>query len=286
MKKLSLLIISALVGLSACEDKIDLDIAQGKSLPVLDAWITTEAGLQKIKFTMSVPFTDNNPAPIINDAAITLFDETAGKSYPFGFKDGMYSYDATSQPIGVVGHAYKLHVEYKGEIFEAYDTIKRVTTIDSITLKYKTKEETMNGKEGFYATMHAKDIEGATDYYWIRSYRNDTLRRLKDNFSIDGSYDEGVSDGATFIIPIAEGITDWNKPFQANEKVIVRLMSVTHRSFDFLRQVDQQVNAGGLFAKVLENVRSNVNNVTPSGKTKILGWFGTSAVSRAEKLVK
>jgi len=287
MKKLSLFIISALATLTACEDKIDLDIAPGKSYPVLDAWITNEAGPQTIKFTMSVPFTDNNPAPIINDASITLYDLTNGKSYPFAFKENAYTYDATSSPIGIVDHAYKLHVEYKGEIFEAYDTIKRVAPIDSITLKFKKKEESMSGKEGYYATMHAKDLEGGpADYYWIRSYRTDTTRRLRDALSIDGAYNEDVSDGATFILPIAESITDFDKPFQVNDKVIVKMRSVTRRSHDFLEQVDNQVNAGGLFAKVLENVKSNVDNTTPSGKIKILGWFGTSAVSRSEKLVK
>lgn len=286
MKKLSFLILFALAGLTACEDKIDLDIAPGKSYPVMDAWITTEASLQKIRFTMSVPFTDNSPAPIINDAAITLYDLTAGTSYVFAFKDNMYSYDATNKAIGVLGHAYKLHVEYKGEIFEAYDTIHRVPPIDSITLKFKTKEESISGKEGYYATFHAKDIDHGTDYYWIRSYRNDTTRRLQDGFSIDGSFDEGVSDGASFILPLAEGITNYDKPFQLNEKVIVKISSLTKRSHEFLTQVDAQVNSGGLFAKVLENVKSNVDNTTTSGKIRILGWFGTSAVSRAERIAK
>ena len=287
MKRLSFLILFAVVAaFSACEDKIDLDIAKGISYPVLDAWITNEPGLQKIKFTMSVPYTDNDPAPVINDAAITLFDLTSGSSYPFTFKDNMYSYDAGNKPIGIAGHAYKLHVSFKGEIFEAYDSIKRVPPIDSITYEFKTKEESISGKEGYYATFHAKDLKDAVDYYWIRSYRNDTLHRLEDNFSIDGSYDEGVSDGATFILPIAEGITDYDKPFQAGEKAIVKLFSLTHSSYDFLTQVNNQVNAGGLFAKVLENVKSNVHNTTSNGKVKILGWFGTSAVTRAEKEAK
>ncbi|CAL1517364.1 DUF4249 domain-containing protein [Chitinophaga sp. MM2321] len=287
MKKLAFLtIFAAFAGLTACEDKIDLDIPNGKSFPVMDAWITTDMGVQKIKFTMSVPYTDNNPAPIITDAAITVFDLTAGTTYPFAFKDNVYSYDATNKPIGVLGHAYKLHVEYKGEIFEAYDTIRRVPPIDSISYQFKTKEESISGKEGYYAKFHAKDLDNGTDYYWIRSYRNDTTKRLGDAFSIDGSYDEGISDGSTFILPIAEGITDYSKPFQQNEKIIVRLSSVTHRSYDFLSQVNEQVNAGGLFAKVLENVKSNIDNITPSGKTRILGWFGTSAVSKSEKEVK
>ncbi|MFY0254309.1 DUF4249 domain-containing protein [Chitinophaga sp. 30R24] len=287
MKKiLFFLLTAAVASLTACEDKINLDIAKGISYPVLDAWITTETGVQKIRFTMSVPYTDNSPAPIINDAQITLTDLNTGDNYPFLFKDNMYTYDATNKAIGIVGHNYKLHIEFRGETFDAYDSIKRVPEIDSITYEYKTKEQAISGKAGYYATFHAKDLKDATDYYWIRSYRNDTLKRLKDNFSIDGSYDEGVSDGGTFILPIAQNITDYNKPFQANEKVIVRLSSLSHPSYDFLTQVDNQVNAGGLFAKVLENVKSNVNNSTPSGKIKILGWFGTSAVSRAEQSFK
>jgi hypothetical protein len=285
-KSLFLILFAVATGLMACEDKIDLNIAKGISYPVLDAWITNEKGIQTIKFTMSVPYTDNNPAPIIDDAKITLFDLTSGESYPFVFKENKYTYDASSKAIGVIGHGYKLHVELKGEIFEAFDSIKRVSVIDSITYEFKKKDEAISGKEGYYATFHAKDLPGATDYSWIRSYRNDTIRRLEDNFAVDGSFDEGVTDGDNFILPIREGITDYSKPFQQNEKAIVRMLSLTHPSYDFLTQVNNQVNAGGLFAKVLENVKSNVHNTTPSGKVRILGWFGTSAVSRAETTFK
>lgn len=281
-KSLFLILFAAVAGLTACEDKIDLNIKDGKSFPVLDAWITTEAGLQQIKFTMSVPYTDNNPAPIIDDAKITLYDLTTGASYPFLFKDKSYSYDASAKPIGVVGHGYKLRIEYNGETFEALDSIKRVPKIDSISYEFKTKEESISGKEGYYATFHARDLKDTVDYYWIRSYRNDTLRRLEDNFSIDGSYDAGVSDGDPFILPIEEGITDYDKPFQPGEKVIIRMLSLTYPAHSFLTQVDAQVNAGGLFAKVLENVKSNIQNTTTNGQIRILGWFGTSAVSRSE----
>ncbi|MBO9728222.1 MAG: DUF4249 domain-containing protein [Chitinophaga sp.] len=277
-----LILFAAVATLTACEDKVDLNIKKGTSFPVLDAWITDEAGPQTIKFTMSVPYTDDNPAPVIDDAQITLYDVTSGASYPFAFKNKAYSYDATAKAIGIVGHAYKLKVVYKGETFEALDTIKRVPAIDSITYKFKTKEESISGKEGYYATFHAKDIKDAVDYYWIRSYRNDTLKRLEDNFSVDGSYDSGVSDGASFILPITEGITNYDKPFLAGEKAIVKIRSITNPDYEFLKQVNEQVTAGGLFAKVLENVKSNVKNTSSNGQIRILGWFGTSAVSRSE----
>jgi len=289
MKKIRLSILFAMVaGFTACEDVVDLDIQKGVSYPVLDAWITTEPGIQTIRFTKSLPYTDQAPAPVINDAVITLIDETDNKSYPFIFKDGVYAYDpGDNQTVGVIGHAYRLRIEYGTELFEAIDTIKRITPIDSISYEYKTKDESFVSEDGYVAKFHAKDIEGAVDYYWMRSYRNDIQHKVGDAFSVDGYFDQSVKDGASFILPIQEAVTDFDKPFQKGEKVIVKLRSLTYQSHFFLTQVEEQLYAGGLFAKVLENVRSNTINVTPGGgKSRILGWFGTSAVSAKERTIE
>lgn len=288
MKKLSIILgIAAITGLASCEDKIDVNVPEGKSYPVLDAWITNEKGAQSIRFTKSVPYTTQGEAPIIKDAEITLTDETINKKYTFAFKDGAYTYDpGANATIGVLGHAYRLRVVYQGEIFEATDSIRRVPAIDSITYEFKKKDESYSGKEGYFAKFHAKDLANGTDYYWIRSYRNNTRNRVEDNFSIDGYFDEGVSNGASFITPITEGITDYDKPFQLGEKVIIRLLSVSKSNHDFLIQVDQQLNSGGLFATILENVKTNMLNTTTGGKLKMLGRFGMSSVTYGEKEVK
>lgn len=286
MRKLGLIILAA-IAFTSCEDKIDLNIAKGTSYPVLDAWITTEPGLQKIKLTQSVPYTDQAPSPIIKDAIITLIDETENRSYDFKFTDSAYTfYQGDDIAIGVIGHAYRLRIVYKGETFEAIDTIKRNTTIDSITYKYKTKDENGVDEDGYFAKFHGKDVPGGTDYYWIRSYRNNVWHRVADDFSVDGFFDQTIEDGGQFILPIQESITDWDKPYQKGETVIVKIRSITYQSHFFLTQVQEQINAGGLFAKVLENVRCNAVNVTTGGKQKMLGWFGTSAVTSAEKLIQ
>lgn len=287
MKRL-ILLLTIIAGLTSCEDTIELNVAKGTSYPVLDAWITNEPGLQIIRFTNSVPFTDQTPSPIIKDATITLIDETANQTYAFNFNDSAYTFNpGDNVSIGVIGHAYRLRVVYKGETFEATDTIKRVPPIDSITCKYKTEDKDGVDKEGYHAKFHAKDIAGAVDYYWIRSYRDNTWHRVADTYSVDGYFDQSVKDGASFIMPIQEGITDEDHPFLLNETVIVKIRSLTYKSHFFLTQVDTQINSGGLFAKVLENVKSNAINVTTGGGTqRILGWFGTSAVSTKEKIVE
>lgn len=274
-------------GFTACEDTIDLDVPNGKTFTVVDGWITDVPGKQQIRLTQTVPYTSQGSAPAVSDAKVTVTDITAGKTYNFTFAGGVYSHDpGAGQSIGVVGHVYKLRLELKEGVFEAQDTLKRVPVIDSIAADFKTKEEAISGKEGFFARFYAKDIVGATDWYWVRSYRNSTQNRVEDIFTIDGSFAEDVADGKDFIQPISEGITDYDKPFQEGEKVIVRVASVTKRSHTFLDMVQQQIDNGGLFAKILENVPTNVLNTDKNSQGRVLGWFGTSAVSFKEKTMQ
>lgn len=289
MKKIRFSILLAFVAasFSACEDTIDLEVPGGKSYPVLDAWLTTETGPQKIRFTNSVvSYTNNTPATVISDATITVEDITTGTTYPFTFDDAQDAYVHDPGPdnaIGALGHVYKMTLTYNGETFEAFDSIKRVPQIDSISYEFKTAEDALSGEEGYYANMHAADIAGANDYYWIRSYRNDRSQRNTDVYAINGAFNDDVADGWNFIEPIREGITDDDKPYKQGEKVIVRIASLSKPSYYFIQQVIDQRESFGLFAKVLENIRPNLVNKTPNGKIKILGWFGTSAVSFAEK---
>ncbi|RAJ00355.1 uncharacterized protein DUF4249 [Chitinophaga skermanii] len=283
---LSILAIAAVF--TACEDKIDLDIPKGKVYPVVDAWITTAPGTQTIRISETVPYTSSQPAPVVSNATIVLQDVTENKTYPFTFANGVYSHNpGANVSIAKLGHVYKLTVTLGADEFVAMDTIKRVPPVDSITYEFKKKDESASGKEGYYARFWARDIAGpVTDYYWVRGYRNTTSNVQSNIFAIDGSFEAGLADSAIFIQPIAESITDWDKPFQLDEKVIVRLASLSKPSYDFLSHVDKQVNNGGLFATVLENVGTNLKNTNPASTKKVLGWFGTSAVSFADKTIK
>ncbi|WP_343306483.1 DUF4249 domain-containing protein [Chitinophaga niabensis] len=272
---------------TSCEDVIDVDIPKGKTFAVVDAWITDEAGKQSIRITETVPYTSTGTAPVVSDAIVVLTDLTDNKTYPFTFANGVYSHDpGLDKSIGVLNHAYKLRIELKSEVFEAIDTIKRVTEIDSISYEFKTAENSATNKEGYYARFYGRDLAGASDYYWVRSYRNTKDNRVNDAFAVDGSYQEYVSDSAVFIVPISEAITDWDKPFLLNETVIVRLASLTKNSHTFLTHVESQLQNGGLFAKILENVKSNLKNTNESSSVRVLGWFGTSAVKFKEKTIR
>ncbi|PUZ24324.1 protein of unknown function [Chitinophaga costaii] len=281
MQKFPLLLLLA-TGLlfGACTDVIKLDVPNKKNYPVLDAVITDQPGVQKIRFTNSVPYQDDSTAPVITTASMTLLDVTDNNTYPFIYgADGYYSYNPGENiAIGKLGHVYKLHIEYQGEIYEAYDTIKRIPEIDSVTYKYKSKEDNVAGKEGYFARVFITDIKGATDHYWLRAYRNNLQTRNTDAFAIDGAFNEGLADGFPLILPLSESITRDDKPYQIGDTVIVQFSSLTYPTYNFMNQAYNQINNGGLFASVLENVKSNALNVSPSSTQKILGWFSTNSV--------
>lgn len=280
-------LLTAAAVFTACEDVIDLEVPEGKTFTVVDAWITNAPGKQDIRITKTVPYTSSQTAPVVDNAVVTLFDLTDGATYNFSFANGVYSYDpGQGNSIGKLNHAYRLRVKLNEETFEAIDTIRNVPDIDSITYEYKSKEDAESGEEGYYARFYGRDLGGQNDYYWIRSYRNTLAHKEADAFAINGAFNENIADSTVFIRPISEGITKDDKPYQLNETVIVRIASCTKASHTFLTHVESQLNNGGLFASILQNVKSNLVNTNTASQERVLGWFGASGVKYKEKVIR
>jgi hypothetical protein len=273
IKYISIVLLGA--SFTACERVISLDLPKGEELPYVDAWITDQPGMQTIKFLKATNYMNSNAAEVISDAQISVTDVTAGKSYPFTFKNDAYNYDAGNTPIGVVGHTYKLNITWKGEQFEATDELNRNTKIDSLTSKFE--EADGDDKEGYYVKLYVRDLPGAVDYYWIRTYRNGALNyHVGEMLSADGSFDDdGLTDGYAFIPPFRDGVTSDQEPYKKGETVKVLIRSMSKGSYDFMEQVQAQLTNDGLFGRVMHNVPANVNNLQSTSKTKIYGWFAT-----------
>lgn len=272
---------------TACERVIDLDMPKGEALPYVDAWITDQPGVQTIKFLKSGEYMSTAAPDVISDAQITVTDVTAGKSYPFTYKNGAYSYDAGTSSIGVVGHTYKLSIDWKSEKFEATDELKRHSILDSLTSEYK--EEDGEDDAGYYVKLYAHDPVGAVDYCWVRTYKNGSLNyHVGELLAADGSFggDEGISDGFAFIPPFRDGVTSGDHPYEKGDVVMVMLRSLSKPSHEFIEQAQEQLTNGGMFAKVLLNVPANVKNLNSGSTTKIYGWFGTVGEVSATKKVE
>lgn len=275
------------LGLTACEDVIDLKTADSPPLLVVDGWITDQPETQTIRLSLSAPyFTNNAPQPVL-DAEVTVTDDL-GNTYHFEDNEQNGYYIWNDSTMGKVGRKYFLEIKTGGEIYKAENEIKRVPTVDSIVYtKEKLPFKPDNGRqEGFRAQFYARDFPGINDTYWIKPIVKGkaTVAKPTDiTIAWDASFTAaGDVDGLIFILPLRQSITD--SLFLDGETAGVELHSITNETFEFLKKVREQSANGGLLAIPMTNVRSNVTNQNPTGQ-KAVGYFGASAISRMETTI-
>ncbi|MPR37250.1 DUF4249 domain-containing protein [Salmonirosea aquatica] len=296
MKKSTMYLLLSLFAVSApltsCEDAIDINTETGPTELVVDGWITNQPGPQTIKLTLSAAYFNNGPAVPALGAEVSVIDDK-GIAYIFTDEKNKGSYKWTPKSdtvaLGRIGGRYALQIKHSGEEYTATNEIKRVPKIDSLV--YEEESFPINPpegpKDGYLAQFYARDFVGLSDTYWIKPLKSGKLYGTDPediSLAFDASFSPGSpSDGLVFIKPLRQSI-NVNKLFSAGDTVGVELHSISIETYYFLFQVRQESSNGGIFAVPPANIPTNISNKNPNGK-KALGFFGTSAVSRAETVI-
>lgn len=286
-------VLLAIMGLSGCEDVIDLKTESGPTQLVVDGWITNQPGTQTITLTWSSPYFDTNPIKPVLGAKVSVTDNL-GKVYTFTDSEGTGKYTwgkLVTDTLGRIGGKYTLKVEHEQEVYTAKNEIKRVPKVDSIAYTHETlpikPDKDKGQKTGFIVEFYARDFIGTGDTYWIKEVINGKTnvdKAEKISIAYDAAFGAGApSDGLIFIQPLRRSIT-YDSLYQAGNRVGVELHSITNEAFYFLQQVVEQSTNGGIFATPIANIKSNVTNADPNGR-KALGYFGASAVSKMETVI-
>ncbi|MBO9639145.1 MAG: DUF4249 domain-containing protein [Siphonobacter aquaeclarae] len=291
MKRL-ILFLFAVAGLTSCQEVINLKTETGPIRLVVDGWITDQPGAQRVRLTLSQNYFNNTAAKPATGATVSVTDDL-GKVYPFVDEKGDGNYywrPAGSEKIGRLGGKYTLKVGYANESYEALTEIKRVPPLDSITYYYDkpTIAPDKGPKEGYVAEFFGRDLTGAGDCYWVKTFKN-SVRYDNSGLDITTAYDAGFSagaatDGLIFIRPIRQSI-NVNKLFSEKDTIRVELYSINQAAFYFLNAIKAEAGNQGLFATAPANVQTNLNNVRADGP-RALGWFGASAISKFTTVVR
>ncbi|MEL6864935.1 MAG: DUF4249 domain-containing protein [Bacteroidota bacterium] len=304
MKKLSVYILFVSLGsfFIACEDVVDVDLAEGTSQLNVDAWLDNRPQTQEIRLTQSKTyFDDGNPEPVL-DANVVVTD-SEGTEYVFedADRDGRYTWQSIDgTAFGKIGLDYFLSIETGEESYVASSSMNRVPPIDSIT--YEFEEEGLGTPEGYYAEFFSRDFSGPGDTYWIKTYKNGIFLNKPGeiNIAFDAGFSAGGNvDGLIFIPPIRFAINrvpdsgddaeDDNQvpPYDIGDDIRVEIYSIPLDAFTFLEQARNQLTNEGLFATPLANVPTNIFNA--AGEVPVerqaVGYFTVSAVSSLETTV-
>jgi hypothetical protein len=282
-----------MIVLMSCENPIKLKLDKGDPRLVVDAFLNDLDSIQKIRLTKTDGFLGSQPVPVVDNANITVWNLTKNQKIDFTYFGNGYYHYFTQQPdtFFIKNHTYKLVINWNGAEYNSYYIQKRAAILDSIQPIFYPNGNGFSNNSPFYSPyLWARDIvEGPTDYYWVKTFRNDTLFNEPDdiNIAIDGTNGAVTKDiaGALDTILFTPPITFLGfKSFASGSKVKVLVLSIDKPTYDFLRQAETQMTNSGLFATTPENVKTNIN--TPNGAlTKALGWFCVSSAKRKERMI-
>ncbi len=153
----------------------------------------------------------------------------------------------------------------------------------------KYYEKSLGRKAGNYVELWAKDLVGQGNTYWVKSYRNDSLKFDKNNINIayDGAFSPGPgNDNIEFIVPIRFlPLNDFGRPYEKGEKIKVEVLGIPVELFYYFSEMQYQLNNGGLFATPPDNLHGNIINFNSKSKVKANGFFAMCGMVKIEKIV-
>jgi hypothetical protein len=284
---LSFYILSIAIIFSSCEKAIVVNLDAGTPQIAVDAFITDLPGMQTIKLTNTSPYFKNSPSPAITGAVVNIINENTGQVFSFTDVNntGTYTWSSANK-LAILNNAYSLVIIYNGDTLKSHCQVNPVPLIDSLTYEYK--EGITPKLSGYFASFWGVDIPSRKDYYWIKSFRNDTLINEPKymNISFDGAVEGWNVDGVEFFDIIRKAITPYDTPFHLNDSVRVQLISVNEETYHFLLQAQYQLTNAGLFAHPPANLPTNIINTNKNRTTKPVGWFVISAGSEKGITIK
>jgi len=271
MKKLSYYLCMLII-LAACEDQIFPELRKAPPILIIDAFLTNQDSLQTIRITQSQSYFDNTTLQGVSGASVIVVNANGSKFNFNEIEQGYYQWDPTIDgPIASEGDSLMLKVTIGDDQFQAMSTMNRIPDIDSVTFRFE--EENLFLPDSYFAEFWSRDLLGAGDTYWIKSYKNGRYLNQPNeiNIAFDAGFSEGGNvDGLIFIPPIRDLINPFEQdendkfmsPFADGDSVYVEIHSITNETFLFLNEVRIQTDRPGgfaeLFATPLSNVRTNI----------------------------
>ena len=119
----------AVLLLTACEEKIDLNLDQEQfSRLVVEGWIKDNTETQTIRLTRTAPYDSNAPCPPVTGANVTV---TAGEKVVVFYETRPGVYQA-SDFRGEPGTTYHLSIHHQNNHYTAASTMPVAFPIDSV----------------------------------------------------------------------------------------------------------------------------------------------------------
>lgn len=268
-------IILILTILSACTERIELELDSTYTRLVVEGNITSDIQKHGVRLSKTTAYFGNQAAPAVSDALVSISDG-ASIFHLTETSPGVYlTEDAFA---GEVGKTYTLNIELQEEIagYSTYNATSRmmpIGAIDSIGVHYIEQWEVWE------IQLYAQE-PATTDFYMFNWMKNNILMtdtinevNVSDDKFFNGSYSNGVGVG-------------WFDNEREDEKLnpgdtVTLIMSTINENYaDFIWEVQTETGYNNpLFGGPPANINGNISNGA-------LGFFAAYANRKASTIVK
>ena len=272
--KIIIFSIVVIIGLSSCEEVINIDVEQAPSQLVIDGLVTDEDTIHVVRLSLSGGFDGGVPAEVTN--AMVEVRDNLGNIYnythnPEGLDSLQGYYYSDQKYMGRVNGIYQLDVSVGTKSYTAMDTLRAVSSIDSLSIRIDDQavKDSENDGKIYQVLLYAREPQETIDFYYFKFYR-DSVLEVDDNIYV---FDDKVLGGSLDGLP---------SPilFREGELAGVEIYGLTRVQFVYLTDLGSLLNNdGGMFSPPPANPRSNI-------KGGALGFFQVSGLNRASILIE
>ncbi|MGX5689633.1 DUF4249 domain-containing protein [Arcticibacter tournemirensis] len=269
-----LLLIVSFLALS-CQDVIDIEVAGGKPVLVVEGWLTNKREMQVVKLYYTRGISDSTGYQPLEGARVILSDNENHKELLKEQAPGRYSF---TQIRAITGRTYTLSIDTKDGSYEAVSTVPRLA-FNPDTVLYKYQDKSLIYKNaGYYPLICAQESEGKGDYAQIKLYKNGVYQNKSDDLNL---FSDEYADG--YYIKNLELNID--SPYVRGDLIRAEVWSLNEQAYLFWRDIRSQLHNAQIFAAPFINARSNIKKIKASSNDAT-GYFGTSVVKFKETRVE
>jgi hypothetical protein len=258
---LLVLILTIGIGLTSCQEVIDLDLNSSNPEIVIEGQITNGPGPYKVQISKTVNFDESNIFPPVSGAIVTISDNVGNSEILTENPSGIY---LTSSLVGVPGRNYTLQVQSQGKTYQATSTMFLPVPIDELAVDSFTFGSNANK----FINVKFTDPAGVKNFYRIIEIINgDTLDII--NVGSD-RFEDGLE-------IVASVFSDEDPKLKTGDEVEILLLSIDENVFNYLTELSDVINDGGQSAAPA-NPTSNISN-------NALGYFSAHSIASKKIIV-
>lgn len=265
---------------TSCEKEINLDLKNISPKLVVEGnilWgIDTVINRQELKLSLSANYTGNtNPLPVTN-AIVMVNDGTNNYTYNH-IGNGVYR----SNFIATTNKTYKLIINYEGDEYNAYETLKAGgADIDSLTVNYFPS--TLGSPEGNFITVNTTDPVNEKNFYVWQLYINE---QLMINPSPGNIYRAIQKDDFFNGQPLLNYLPFDNFPVVTGDIARLHQLNISEQMYNYYYSIFNLTASSAVSGDVPPgNIKGNIVNLNKPDKNA-LGYFGACSISIKTKSI-